>query len=166
MRSTRIKMGSKEFYDEQRKWYAKLGKEGFHDIEGGKDLTCTRLMTNPGGDSTMLSLNVVQAQAGRPMVVNPSARGSEWEELISEQDFGDGKARYMHFAQLIVSQEYELCRLGTDRRASCIRLAWALHAQGLSERNIARVCEVSRHEIRKYIARLDEIIFSAIDSEE
>jgi hypothetical protein len=161
-------MNSPEFYREQSKWYKKLSRRGFFDIEGGKDLTCTKLMMAPQGDSTMMSMNAVQVRSGRPMQqLDDFSQGSEWEELISDQDDVDARRSpsgvYMHYAQLIVSQEYELRRLGEFRTASRQRLAWALHAQGVSEREIARHCESSRHQIRKYIAELDAMVHTAID---
>lgn len=162
-------MRSREFFKLQREWYGKLERSGFFDIEAGCEHTDV-LRSSLGGDTARFSLNAVQAASGRPMVqLDSFQRGSEWEELVSETDRNVDMRRsptgtYVHFAQLIASQEYELCRLGTDRRASRTRLAWALHSQGVSEREIARACETSRHEIRKYIAQLDTIIHAALDN--
>jgi hypothetical protein len=141
----------------------------FYDIEGGRDLQSTQKMKSALGDSTTMSLNAVQVRSGRPMTTG-GTRGSEWEQLISVQDHNvdireSGTGRYVHIAQLIAAQEYELCRLGKDRRASSMRTAWALHSQGLSERYIARELGRSRHEIRKYLIQLHAIVLQAVDAE-
>ena len=165
---TFTKVHSKAFYALQKKWYGKLEADGFFDIENGLD-SPPILRQHGGGANSVAGLNAVQAKSGRPMQALDSFRqGSEWEQLISETDMNVDTRRspsgtYMHYAQLIASQEYELCRLGSDRGASRQRLAWALHAQGFSERYLAKVCEATRHEIRSYIAMLDAMIHIAID---
>jgi len=164
--STRI--GSREFYKLQRKWYKRLERDGFFDIEAGID-SPPILKQHGGGDNTIMGLNAVQARSGRPMkALDSFSQGSEWEQLICDTDLNVDARRspsgtYTHYAQLIASQEYELCRLGSDRRASRTRLAWALHSQGTSERAIADICETTRHEIRCHIEQLDAMVHLAID---
>jgi hypothetical protein len=162
-------MKSPEFYREQRKWYNKLARQGFVDIENGYDSPPT-LLSSGGGNTARFSMNAVQAASGRPMQqLDSYSRGSEWEELISDQDRNVDTRRsatgtYIHYAQLIAAQEYELQRLGKGRRASRNRTAWTLHAQGLSERAIARICETTRHEIRSFIRHLEAVIRKALDN--
>jgi hypothetical protein len=161
---------TKEFYTLQKRWYKKLADEGFHDIEGGMDLTCTKLMTNPGGNSTMMSLNAVHARSGRPMQehdLNGVAPGSQWESTISDQDITVARREptgtYIHYAALIASQEYELRRLGEGREASRQRLAWGMHGAGASLREIASACECSVRKICSYVKELQDLIRLAID---
>jgi len=155
----------KKFYAEQRRWYKKLEEEGFYDIESGLD---SPPMLKP---VEYWPLNTIQAEAGRPMVhESGSGRGREWEELISTQDRNvdyakSHSARYTHFAQLIASQEYALCRLGNDLKAQRTRAAWSMHALGYSERYIAQHIDASRYEIRSYLAHLYEVILHAVDTD-
>lgn len=168
MSTERIRLKTPEFYREQKRWYKRLAAEGFHDIEGGVE-NAHILQQHGGGSNTTTGLNAVQVRSGRPMQkLDTFSRGHEWEELISDQDLNVDARRsffgtYIHYAQLVTAQEYELQRLGKDRRASATRTAWALHAQGVSERAIARYLGRTRREIRKYLAQLREIILLAID---
>lgn len=135
----------------------------YFDIEAGLDSPPMLLSTH--------SFRNMNMAVGGSVPFDAENRGSEWEELLHEATRNvvqrdSARGIYYHYAQLIVSQEYELCRLGVDRRASRKRLAWALHAQCVGEREIARACEVSRHEIRKYLAELDDTIHFAIDNDD
>jgi len=160
-------MKSREFYKLQKKWYKRLEREGFHDIEGGNEHAHT-LQQHGGGANSVTGLNAVHAASGRPMHQTDAAQGSEWEELISDQDRnvdmrGASRGVYYHYAQLIAAQEYELRRLGNFMTGIRMRRTWSLHAQSVGEREIARMCGTSRHEIRKYIKQLDELVHAAID---
>lgn len=163
-------MRSREFYKLQQQWYKRLASKGFHDIEGGNEHAHI-LQQHGGGANTITGLNAVQARSGRPLIgLDSFSRGDEWEELISDQDLNvdyasSATARYIHYAQLITAQEFELCRLGVDARASRMRRAWALHCQSVGEREIAKDCDSSRHEIRKYLALLHLWVLHALDIE-
>jgi hypothetical protein len=98
------------------------------------------------------------------MMQDSNNRGHEWEDLLSPADFSGGGAAYYSIASLIVSQEYELRRLGDFRQASNIRLAWALHADDVSEREIAAACDTTRHQIRNYISVLQAMILQHLDT--
>ncbi|NIV38532.1 MAG: hypothetical protein GWN58_56685 [Anaerolineae bacterium] len=138
----------------------------YFDIEAGLD--SPPLLLGSGTGARQVSLNALQARARRPMVTAASGRGSEWEELVSEEDIKEergGVGMYYHYAGLIASQAFETQHHGKDRRASRTRLAWALHAQAVGEREIARWCSCSRYEIRSYLAELRQMILGAIDSD-
>lgn len=158
-------MSTKEFREMQKEWYARLSDEGFYDIESGLD---SPPMLKP---VEHWSLNTIQAEAGRSMVLDGGpGRGREWEELISTQDRNvdyakSHSARYTHFAQLIAAQEYALCRLGNDLKAQRTRAAWAMHALGYSERYIAKHIDATRYEIRNYLAHLYAVILQAVDND-
>ena len=138
---------SRAFRKEQKLWYSKLTTEGFYDIESGLDSPPllkphhpTLQAENPGADTWLDSLS------------GPAIAGS-------------GKERYAHYAALIAAQEYALCRLGPFRHASETRASWALHAQGVSERDIARDLGIHRWDVEKHVAQLYDIIVRAVAQE-
>ncbi len=137
-----------EFRKEQKAWYSKLAKGGFYDIESGLD--------NP----PLLKPHHTTLQAKQRL-------GEDvWLDTLSEPPTGGaGKERYAHYAALIAAQEYALCRLGPFRHASETRASWALHAQGVSERDIARDLGIHRWDVEKYVAQLYDIIVRAVAQE-
>lgn len=136
----------------------------YFDIEAGLD--SPPLLLGSGTGAREVSLNALQLRSGRPMTQLAGKRGHEWESLISAADLAwSGRPRYVHYMQLITSQEYELCRLGVDRRASTTRAVWALHAQFVSERDIAAFLGITRHEVRCNIKKLHDCALEALDNE-
>lgn len=151
------------FKEEQRKAYAQLEAEGFNDIESGLD-------SPPLLKPHHRPLNSAAARAGHHLQNHKSPLEDQWTETLSVQDrwvdiANAGKARYAHHATLIAAQEYALCRLGTFRRASDIRASWALHAQGVSEREIARDLDIYRWDVEEYIDFLTRMVISSVASE-
>lgn len=139
------------FKAKQKAAYAQLEAEGFYDIESGLD-------SPPMLKPHQTTLQEEPRRLG----------GDTWLDSFTEQPYhmGAGKERYSHFATLVAAQEYELCRLGPFRRASEVRASWALHAQGISERDIARALGIYRCVVEDYVAELHDIVVEAVANDE
>lgn len=141
----------------QKKAYQELADEGFYDIESGLD-------SPPLLKPHHRPLNAAAAAAGRLyQSEDAGAQGSEWEQVLSTDDrwvdsANSDRGLYGHYAQLIAAQEYNLQRLGLFRRASEIRASWALHAQGMSEREIARNLGVYRSQVEQHLDYFSGVI--------
>jgi hypothetical protein len=128
-----------EFKALQRLWYAKAKASGFEDIEEDPDRT-------PEGQNRMLK-DYHGTQFCRQDIVKARQSQAAYQERID--NFRNDPA-FPEVCKLVT--KHKLCKL----TASDAQLAWTMHCQGRTEREIAKDLYTEQTVVHRLIARMRE----------
>jgi hypothetical protein len=137
----------------------KLAESGFEDLEGSID--------GPFFAKGPSSISL-DSLANRSKDDHGIKDGSVFRDFAEVADADDPalsfpsalKARYYHFAELIVCQAL---REGSLDHDTCF--TWALHAQAQGERTISKLLNIPRSRVRKYLKVFRKNIIERLDME-
>jgi hypothetical protein len=143
-------------------WYAKLRKEGFHDIEGGMEghLLQQRTPTySLGAAATEMA-----GKLGHTKQVLAKTKGSahgaheHWLDQGVMNYYEKGKHNYYAAAEILATKIFLTNALRN------LKISWSMHSDGYGEEVIAQELQVPRSHIRKYLRVLKERIKIYLDN--
>lgn len=147
---------------EQKKWYAKLAEEGFHDVEGGVEGHLLRGPTPSMQLGAALGQMTGRLARAKQMMGSKSGTGTpksdHWYDEVVRDYFDKGKANYYSTAQRIAAISY------VTKIIDMKKFTWAMHSDGWGEPVIATELSIPRSRVRKYLEELRERMDFLLDN--